>query len=295
MITLSLQNIENTSNPTSLTGALNNNFNAIVDAFYKTVSRESTDSVPNFMLTDFDLNGFRILNVAEPTQDTDVVRKKDLELIQAGQFRVNSITNDLEYKGPDDQTWVVLYEYDSLKGEQGDPGATGAGSGDLLASNNLSDVDNPVISRGNLGLEIGVDVMAYSSDLDGFSPGNSASLDIGKVAGTVAAGDDSRFLAYETIEVSANSNMDNWGYLYQTSSVSPIDIRVPQTTKGAVNSVYVPPSRGAVSIKAKTDTTVLVAGEVTERSAGVVVNPGGLVTILAVETDTFVVSGTGIS
>ena len=40
------------------------------------------------------------------------------------------------------------------------------GGGDLLASNNLSDVDNASTARTNLGLEIGSDVQAHSSVLD---------------------------------------------------------------------------------------------------------------------------------
>ena len=42
---------------------------------------------------------------------------------------------------------------------------TGAGAGDLLASNNLSDVDNIATARTNLGLEIGSDVQAFSARL----------------------------------------------------------------------------------------------------------------------------------
>jgi hypothetical protein len=37
--------------------------------------------------------------------------------------------------------------------------------GDLLAANNLSDLDNASTARTNLGVEIGVDVQAYSSVL----------------------------------------------------------------------------------------------------------------------------------
>tara|TARA_R110000796_G_scaffold252537_2_gene387474 strand:+ start:24231 stop:28196 length:3966 start_codon:yes stop_codon:yes gene_type:complete len=44
--------------------------------------------------------------------------------------------------------------------------ATGAGGGDLLASNDLSDVDSASTSRTNLGLAIGTDVQAWDTLLD---------------------------------------------------------------------------------------------------------------------------------
>ena len=41
----------------------------------------------------------------------------------------------------------------------------GGGGGDLLASNNLSDLDNFATARDNLGVEIGVDVQEYDAGL----------------------------------------------------------------------------------------------------------------------------------
>lgn len=46
----------------------------------------------------------------------------------------------------------------------GDQGASGAGSGDLLAANNLSDVASAPTSRINLGLQIGVNVQAFDAN-----------------------------------------------------------------------------------------------------------------------------------
>lgn len=50
-------------------------------------------------------------------------------------------------------------------GNKGDAGASGDGSGDMLAANNLSDLDDIPTARENLGLEVGADVQAYNSFL----------------------------------------------------------------------------------------------------------------------------------
>lgn len=51
------------------------------------------------------------------------------------------------------------------QGEQGPAGASGSGSGDMVAAQNLSDLDDIPTAVQNLGLEIGVDVQAYDATL----------------------------------------------------------------------------------------------------------------------------------
>ena len=74
--------------PTSLTStyaalaALNDNFTEIQTLLEKCLFRDGT--APNEMLTNIDLNGFRINNVADPLNDTDAVNKRTMtDLIEA--------------------------------------------------------------------------------------------------------------------------------------------------------------------------------------------------------------------
>lgn len=82
------------------------------------------------------------------------------------------------------------------------------GLGDLLSSNNLSDVSSASASRSNLGLEIGSDVLAYSQRLDNLS---SLTVSAGQIA--VFSG-TTQFSAvtYSTFAQTLGANTNVLGY-----------------------------------------------------------------------------------
>lgn len=71
MSKLTTTNLVNLQNETTAVNTINNNSIAIVTAFDNTLSRDGT--TPNTMSADFDMNGFRILNLPDPVNNTEPV------------------------------------------------------------------------------------------------------------------------------------------------------------------------------------------------------------------------------
>jgi hypothetical protein len=63
-----------TENDTAATALINDNFKAVQDAIENTLSRDGT--VPNYMDADLDMNSYRIINTADPKEDTDLINLK---------------------------------------------------------------------------------------------------------------------------------------------------------------------------------------------------------------------------
>lgn len=161
-----LDNIDNESVP-SASATINANNAKLQTALTNTLSRDG--SAPNQMGAHFDLNGYRILNAPFPSNDTDLVRRVDLATL-------------------------------GIPGPKGDPGPTGSGTGDVLASNNGSDFPSPATFRTNLGLTYDVDIVAYRAVLEDIGdltwPNNSLlwKNNSGNIAAFSISGDVAAFL-----------------------------------------------------------------------------------------------------
>ena len=84
-----------TTNDTTATALINDNFQALQDAIENTLSRDG--STPNFMDADIDLNSYKIINCGEGVDDNDVVTYKQIKdsiggAVQAAQDAASSAT-----------------------------------------------------------------------------------------------------------------------------------------------------------------------------------------------------------
>lgn len=131
--------------------ALNANFTAIEDGFENTLSRDGT--TPNQMNADLDMNGHRILNSLATTGDgftwegawTATTAYTVNQLVeQSGNTYICTVAHTSGVFATDlgNGNWELVAS----------AGATGAGTGDMLVANNLSELSGTAATaRGNIG------------------------------------------------------------------------------------------------------------------------------------------------
>jgi hypothetical protein len=145
------------------TDALNANFTALATAIENTLSRDGTS--PNYMSVDLDMNGYRIINQLAQSGDGFIWYGP---WATATSYALNSLVseNGSTYICTEAHTSDAVFANDLALGKWellADKGANGAGSGDLLAVNNLSDVADATVARANLGLVIDGTVQSYDA------------------------------------------------------------------------------------------------------------------------------------
>lgn len=124
-------------NQPSAIATINENFNDIKESLDEKLNRIAS-TTPNYLDTNLDMNYRRVMNLGPPEASADAVRWIDI----TGGF------------------YLTGYPVPSVTGQAGKRLATdgttifwsSGGSGDMLASNNLSDLVNTATARTNLGL-----------------------------------------------------------------------------------------------------------------------------------------------
>ena len=162
------------------TTMLNNNFEALQNGFDNTLSLDG--STPNAMSADFDLNDNDILNAG--TVNTDVLKIAGVQVTDAtyvpeweGEWSTATsyVVNDLVRQ--DGNVYICLEAHTSgtfsadLASSKWElfasKGSAGAGTGDLLSTNNLSDLADADTALSNLGgLTKGIEVFKDSTSTD---------------------------------------------------------------------------------------------------------------------------------
>jgi hypothetical protein len=160
--------------------AINNNFTAIETAIENTLSRDGT--TPNSMGANFDMNSYFITNLPTPTASGHAATKGYVDaVVSAGVVDTTLLglaamtpptTNEMIYATATDTfatTASTSYGRSLLAAVDAAGARTligvGTGTGDMVSTNNLSDVADAPTSRSNLGVAIGSDVQAYDPGL----------------------------------------------------------------------------------------------------------------------------------
>lgn len=263
MAKLTLTDLSSLTNETSAITTINANNALIEEALEITLSRNGLS--PNVMSDDLDMNSFRILNTPAPVDDNDLVRLIDVA--------------------------------EGIRGEKGDTGDPGG----PLADGDYGDV--VVSSTGTvwtLATAITDEISDATTAIAGL--GDSATLDIGFIADTVAEGNDPRFYKYGrslrngdySITAAETSTPT---FIWHTSGFAHAYTIAPYASipyeEGVQVTIINSITAGAITLTRGAGVTLYANGSTT--SANVTMAPGAVCTLINVQQNEWVALGAGLS
>ena len=161
------------------TATINESLEALRDGFDNTLSLDG--STPNAMLADLDLNGNSILNAGEIEVSGLTLNGQQItDISSVPEWRSSWTTGRAYFKNDlvqqSGNAYICLVDHTSgtfstdlvaLRWELfAAKGAAGAGTGDMLGSNNLSDVTNVATARSNISAQAADNTLTALAGLD---------------------------------------------------------------------------------------------------------------------------------
>lgn len=299
---LVLSDLTNLQSETTAVQTLNENFGRIETALENTLSRDGT--TPNTMSAPLDMNGKRIINLGAPQSGTDAVRLLDLQdsLELSGTLLPALVPNYVLSNSGGGLVWVQP--------------STLSGVGDLRSTNNLSDLSNIATARTNLGLgTAAVAAVGTSGDALGKLNANltfsgtlsfTGAVTLGgtvnhQITATPTALTDSS-LGYRGAPVNSQPNtytfvLGDSGRCVVSTSASPVTWTIPPIASVAypLGTVILLANLSAstVTVARGSGVTLRIAGSATNANATIAAY--GLATLILVGTNTWFISGAGVT
>jgi len=308
MAKLVLDDIASLQSEASAIQTLNANAAAIETALENTLSRDGTS--PNQMGTTLDMNDYRIINVAAPVNGSDVARFSDIaSALSVDATLVPSLAGNSGKIMSNDGTvlnWRTPAQISGL--------------GDLLASNNLSDLASASTARTNLGLGTAATVATGTSGatiglLNGnltFSGSNTFSGLVSMSAGATLSGT----VDYRLTATPTTLNPDSIGYRGAPINTQDATYTLVLADSGKTvlhtsasghtwtippnSSVAYPPGTvivlaniGSVAVVRGSGVALRISGTATDQDVDIAQH--GIASILKLDTNSWYISGTGVS